>query len=225
MRLWFMDWWIPEVKTKNGQFEKHNKTFNHEIFYRKCDPPRNNFAKGNVLLIHGQSYSSATWIEHSTMQVFAAAGYRCIAIDLPGCGKTGGAAVPDGEKAEVLSLVIRRLALDSVMIIGHSMAGQYIVPLFGSKQILCIVAIALSNTNTLPDDVSQLKTPTLVLWGDRDTSLGPSSAANLQRLPNSRLLKVPDGGHACHLSNPRYFQTTCINFFDLVRHYGSIYHF
>ncbi|VDD94024.1 unnamed protein product [Enterobius vermicularis] len=192
---------------------------NHEIFYRKTDPPRNNFAKGNVLLIHGQSYSSSTWLEHSTMQVLAAAGYRCIAIDLPGCGKTGGPAVSDGNKAEILSLVIRRLELDSVMIVGHSMAGQYIVPLFGSKQILCVVAVALSNTNTLPENASQFKTPILVLWGDRDTSLGPNAAANLQRLPNAKLLKIPNGGHACHLTSPEYFQTACINFFDLVRQY------
>ena len=48
------------------------------------------------------------------LQVFAAAGYRCIAIDLSGCGKTGGPAVPDNEKAEILSLVIRRLELGSV---------------------------------------------------------------------------------------------------------------
>lgn len=72
------------------------------------------------------------------------------------------------------------------MIVGHSMAGQYIVPLFGSKQILCVVAVALSNTNTLPENASQFKTPILVLWGDRDTSLGPNAAANLQRLPNAK---------------------------------------
>ena len=66
------------------------------------------------------------------------------------------------------------------------MAGQYIVPLLGSERIVCIVAIALSNTNTLPEDTSELNTPVLVLWGERDTSLGPSSAANLQRLSNTR---------------------------------------
>uniref|UniRef100_A0A0M3I9A5 Hydrolase_4 domain-containing protein n=1 Tax=Ascaris lumbricoides TaxID=6252 RepID=A0A0M3I9A5_ASCLU len=41
----------------------------HEIFFRKADPPRNNYAKGTVLFVHGQSYSSATWLENSTMQV------------------------------------------------------------------------------------------------------------------------------------------------------------
>ncbi|VDM50022.1 unnamed protein product, partial [Toxocara canis] len=194
---------------------------NHEIFFRKADPPRNNYAKGTVLLIHGQSYSSATWLENSTMQIFAAAGYRCFAIDLPGCGRTGGPAVPDCEKPEILSLIIRRLDLEVVMVVGHSMAGQYIVPLLGTDRIVCVVAVALSNTNVLAADASHIATPVLVVWGERDTSLGPSSASNLKRLPNSRLLKIASGSHACYLSNASVFQSACLNFFDLVRHYST----
>uniref|UniRef100_F1L4G9 Abhydrolase domain-containing protein 14A n=1 Tax=Ascaris suum TaxID=6253 RepID=F1L4G9_ASCSU len=194
----------------------------HEIFFRKADPPRNNYAKGTVLFVHGQSYSSATWLENSTMQIFAAAGYRCFAIDLPGCGRTGGPAVSDCEKPEVLSLVIRRLDLEVVMVVGHSMAGQYIVPLLGTDRIICVVAIALSNTNMLDESASHIATPVLVVWGERDTSLGPSSASNLKRLPNARLLKIASGSHACYLSNPSVFQSACLNFFDLVRHYSTL---
>ncbi|VDK61264.1 unnamed protein product [Anisakis simplex] len=209
--------------TINLRYKKQFFFQNHEIFFRKADPPRNNYAKATVLFLHGQSYSSATWLEHSTMQIFAAAGYRCYAIDLPGCGRTGGPAVPDPEKPELLSLIIRRLDLEMVMIVGHSMAGQYIVPLLGMDRIVCVVAIALSNTNLLSaDDVARINTPVLVVWGDRDTSLGPSSASNLKRLPNSRLLKISSAGHACYLNNASVFQSACLNFFDLVRHYSTL---
>ncbi|MFH4979389.1 hypothetical protein AB6A40_006098 [Gnathostoma spinigerum] len=192
----------------------------HEVFYLLTEPPRNNFAKGNVLLVHGQSYSSAVWLENSTMQIFAAAGYRCVAIDLPGCGRTTGPAVSDAEKSNVLSLIIRRLQLESVMIIGHSMAGQYIIPMLDTDLAACIVGVALSNTNTLPNDVSTIKTPVLIVWGEHDTSLGMNAANNLKRVPNSRLLKIPSGSHACFLNEPKLFQSACLNFFDLVRHYS-----
>lgn len=66
------------------------------------------------------------------------------------------------------------------------MAGQYIIPLLGNERIRCIVAIALSNTNMVPLNAENIKTPVLIVWGDKDTSLGPTCASNLKRLPNSK---------------------------------------
>ncbi|VDN32986.1 unnamed protein product [Gongylonema pulchrum] len=120
--------------------------------------------------------------------IFAAAGYRCLAFDMPGCGKTGGLTVPDAEKAEVIPLIMRAFELDSVILVGHSMAGKYIVPMLGTSGIAGIVAIALSNTNELPSAVESIQTSLLVIWGERDTSLGPNAASNLSRLPKSRLV-------------------------------------
>ncbi|KAK6028343.1 hypothetical protein OSTOST_05613, partial [Ostertagia ostertagi] len=41
---------------------------------------------------------------------------------------------------------------------------------------------------------------------DHDTSLGPTAAANLRVLPNVRLHKIPNAGHACYLNNPQAFE-------------------
>lgn len=38
-----------------------------------------------------------------------------------------------------------------------------------------------------------------------------------------RLLKIASGSHACYLSNPSVFQSACLNFFDLVRHYSTLW--
>uniref|UniRef100_A0A915Q1V3 Ribosomal protein/NADH dehydrogenase domain-containing protein n=1 Tax=Setaria digitata TaxID=48799 RepID=A0A915Q1V3_9BILA len=186
----------------------------YEIFFRETVPPQEVIYKGTILLIHGQSFSSSTWLENSTMQIFSAAGYRCLAFDMPGCGKTGGPTVPDNEKAEIIPLAMHALELDSVIVIGHSMAGQYIVPLLGTDRIACLVAVALSNTNAMPATPESIRTSVLVVWGEKDTSLGPSAASNLGRLPNSRLLRIPSAGHACYLSNAVAFQSACLNFFE-----------
>lgn len=39
------------------------------MFFRETVPPREVMYKGTILLIHGQSFSSSTWQENSTMQV------------------------------------------------------------------------------------------------------------------------------------------------------------
>lgn len=52
--------------------------------------------------------------------------YRCIAIDLPGYGKSGGGDLPYGMSffADAVLEVIETLDLENVGLIGHSMGGQ-----------------------------------------------------------------------------------------------------
>lgn len=54
------------------------------MFYRETMPLNPAQSAGNVLLLHGQSFTSKNWVDIKTMQIFAAAGYHVIAVDLPG---------------------------------------------------------------------------------------------------------------------------------------------
>uniref|UniRef100_A0A1I7X7L4 AB hydrolase-1 domain-containing protein n=1 Tax=Heterorhabditis bacteriophora TaxID=37862 RepID=A0A1I7X7L4_HETBA len=128
------------------------------------------------------------------------------------------------------------IVLYTVIVVCASMSAQYVLPLLARDVFVCMVGVAPSNTHEIGQP-SAYKTPILVVWGewnrmhgskaiimkgDRDTSLGPTAAANLRPLPNSRLQKIPSAGHACYLNNPRAFQEVCVNFFELIRNYHSL---
>jgi len=190
----------------------------HDIFYREARPPGANFSKCDLLLLHGQSFTSTVWSR--SMQVFAACGYRSIAVDLPGSGQTGGRSVADEEKALMLNALMRKLNMDDgAIVVTASQSASYVLPMMAELRAVVAVAVAGSGTYS-PEHYQQIRTPVLVLWGDRDTSLGLSAANNLKHLPNSRLIKLPEAGHACYLDNALLFQTYCLNFFDLVRNYA-----
>lgn len=56
------------------------------------------------------------------------------------------------------------------------------------------------------------KTPTLILYGDRDTRLAPQALQNLQHLPEHRVTVLPGAGHACYLDKPEAFHRALLGF-------------
>jgi len=53
------------------------------LFYRQA-LPSSGTGKLCVLLLHGIRFSSENWLKIGTLETLAAAGYRAVAIDLPG---------------------------------------------------------------------------------------------------------------------------------------------
>jgi pimeloyl-ACP methyl ester carboxylesterase len=80
-------------------------------------------AVGTIVWIHGLSGSWQNWLEN--LPVFAARGYRCIAMDLPGFG----ASEMPAEKISirgygaVVDELLRVLGVRSAVVVGNSMGG------------------------------------------------------------------------------------------------------
>lgn len=77
-----------------------------------------------LLLVHGLASNAGFW--RYVIPDLAEAGYRVVAVDLPGFGKSDKGAYPYTMRfqADVLARLVRVLDLGPVVVVGHSMGGQ-----------------------------------------------------------------------------------------------------
>ena len=52
------------------------------MFYREAKPVAK--PKLEILLLHGQAFTSENWVQLGTLSYLAAMGHRAVAIDIPG---------------------------------------------------------------------------------------------------------------------------------------------
>lgn len=109
------------------QFPELNYNFDYSITQldERISVAFYDVGKGNntLIFIHGLSSYIPAWLKLIPLLQNK---FRCIAIDLPGYGKSS-AGVHEGTVAfytRTVSLFIRKLKLDNVTLVGHSMGGQ-----------------------------------------------------------------------------------------------------
>ncbi|HWI72665.1 MAG TPA: alpha/beta hydrolase [Baekduia sp.] len=80
-------------------------------------------AIGTIVWIHGLSGSWQNWLEN--LPAFAAAGWRCVAMDLPGFGASPMPAdrISIGGYAAVVDELLRVLGVSRAVVVGNSMGG------------------------------------------------------------------------------------------------------
>ncbi|XP_066553630.1 protein ABHD14A [Amia ocellicauda] len=170
-----------------------------------------------VVLLHGQSFSSKNWEDLGTLSLLASNGYQAVALDLPGFGNSpdSEALKTDQNRVDLLQRFLDSLVLKAPVVVSPSMSGRYSLPhlMQHSTQIKGFVPIAPVGTRSFSAEQYQsVQTPTLIVFGEQDTNLGAQSLKNLSQLPRHSVVKMAGARHACYLDRPREFHRALLDF-------------
>ncbi|NXP10193.1 ABHEA protein, partial [Thinocorus orbignyianus] len=136
---------------------------------------------------------------------------------MPGYGDSPPAEMVSSVQGRVAFLdhVLQELGMQRPVLVSPSMSGRFALPflLAQGDQLAGFVPIAPVGTKDYTaEQYQQVQTPTLILYGDRDTRLGLQALQNLRHLPRHQVAMVPDAGHACYLEKTEDFHRTLLGF-------------
>ena len=174
-----------------------------------------------VVLLHSEKLDSSVWENIKTLDLLYGMGYRGIAIDLPGYGKSYRYKPPTQsyDKAVILEIILKELDATRAILVVPSMSGSYALPLIirGSFPLRGFIAISPHNTEQFSKtEYTLLKTPTMIIYGQTDNEYGEKSANDLLNIPDSKVHVIKGAGHACYLQNPEEFNEVLKNFLEEV---------
>ncbi|XP_059168254.1 putative protein-lysine deacylase ABHD14B [Physella acuta] len=185
--------------------DKTLKIYTEILAQKDCKP------KLDVLFLHGMSFTSKNWLDIKSVYHVANWGYRAVAVDLPGFGKSLNLLPPEND-GEFLKSFISELGLKPPVIVSPSMSGSFSLPyLFdgdvstGLERATAYVPVAPVNTSKYVKHFRTSKIPTMIVVGSKDLSIGARSTQDLKHIPDHWYAPIEGASHACYMNNPDAF--------------------
>ncbi|HVS14135.1 MAG TPA: alpha/beta hydrolase [Thermoanaerobaculia bacterium] len=165
-----------------------------------------------VLLLHGGRFEAATWQQLGTLERVAAAGFRAVAVDLPGFGAT-----PRSElaPADLLAQLLDTLDERPAVVVTPSMSGRFSLPLLARspERFAGLVALAPVGIEEHADALAAIEAPALLVWGSDDGVVALPLGERLHSaLRGSELIVLEGAGHPAYLEQPEAFHRGLLEF-------------
>jgi len=167
-----------------------------------------------VLVLPGAGFSAQTWWDLGTLTLLAKNGYRAVAIDLPGYGKSE---TQYCGKADFLPDLLESLNIVQPVIVSHSMSGLYSLPLVVNhpEKLNGFVAVAPVRIDSFEAQLRGNTVPTLAIWGSDDNVVPVAQAESLcQLMPNAEKIILENAGHACYMRATNEFHEHLLEFVE-----------
>lgn len=165
-----------------------------------------------VLLLHGAAFDSSTWQTLGTIDLLANAGYRVVAVDLPGYGKSKKRAID----ASTFGLeLLTTLGIERAVVVSPSMSGGISFPLVldHPQRVAGFVPVAPVKTPEYAKKLLRSQVPALIVWGEADRLFPPTQATLLaQAFEHAEVLILPGAGHPAYLDQPERFHEALLTF-------------
>ncbi len=165
-----------------------------------------------VLLLHGARFSSETWRELGTLELLGRKGYRALALDLPGYGRSE---VTELAPGKVLAALAPLVSERPIAVVSPSMSGRFSLPLVADRPsyVAGWVPVAPAGVEAHLQGIEGSKVPTLIFWGSDDRIIPLKQGQQLSRaLPASRLVVLDGASHPCYLDRPLDFHRELLQF-------------
>ncbi len=165
-----------------------------------------------IIFLHGASFSAQTWKDLGTLKRFSSQGYRTIAVDLPGYGKSDRIS---SYQAEVLPKLFEKLNLRGGILVSPSMSGTYSLPFIidHTEALSGFVAVAPVGIMKMAAKLEGLPLPTLAIWGSEDQIIPLEHGDKLiQLMPKAEKIILPKVGHACYMKATSKFHEALLEF-------------
>ncbi|MBI2416679.1 MAG: alpha/beta hydrolase [Ignavibacteriales bacterium] len=168
-----------------------------------------------LLFVHGLASYLKAWIK---LIPLLSAHYRCIAIDLPGYGKSTGGVHEGSQKyyASVLNDFCRALNLQHVTCVGHSMGGQIALEtaLYFPELFKSLILLAPAGLETFTSEVTGIirqSNPADGYFNADDAQIQVSYEMNFYTPPQDLNLMIEDRKQMRNWSNFRAYSTVVNN--------------
>ncbi len=165
-----------------------------------------------VLLLHGGKFSAGTWKKIGTLDVLADAGYRVLAIDLPGSGKSPSWKV---DPKTFLVELIAVLDIGRPVVLSPSRSGNLSFPLIldHPEKVSGYVPIAPVGVKQYASRLKKNPVPTLIIWGEKDRLFPHAMAATLAAgFKTAKVVILSGAQHPAYLDQPHLFHKALLNY-------------
>lgn len=155
-----------------------------------------------IVLLHGMKFNAETWQELGTMDFLAAQGFKVVAVDMPGFGKS-----PECEKVsvEILHAFLQVMSLSKVILIGPSMGGKTSIEyaVTHGNNLAALVVVGAVGVEENKSRLARIQVPTLIVWGSED-AVSPLAMSDMlvEELADSQRVIIDGAPHPCYLDQP-----------------------